>query len=269
LADALQNGPPILGVLRHNDSVHIPSRHLGLIQAEENQDLEQVIETIASGVTRETILDKLFQIGSEITNQAGEAAKCLAPLGQNIAIARDRAFSFAYPHLLQTWKNQGANLSFFQPLNNEAPDSKADAIYLPGGYPELHAGVLAANSVFLKGLRNSSALIYGECGGYMALGEAIIDKDGTSHAMAGLLPVVTSFATRKLFLGYRQLTTLNGPFAKNLRGHEFHYSTHAETASAEPLFAATTANGDALPNMGQRVGKVMGSYAHIISEAPQ
>jgi cobyrinic acid a,c-diamide synthase len=260
---------PIVGILRHSDSHHLPSRHLGLVQAQENHGLETFLETIASGVARETELDSLFQISTPIPNQRKSRNNPLPPLGQNIAIARDEAFAFAYPHMLADWRQQGANLTLFSPLNNEAPVSYADAIFLPGGYPELHADRLAANNVFLEGLRNSKALIYGECGGYMVLGDALIDADGTSHKMAGLLPVATSFKTRKLSLGYRQLLAIDGPWAGPLRGHEFHYSTIAkQSGTAAALFTAKDAVGNELGTIGQRIGKVMGSYAHVISRAP-
>jgi cobyrinic acid a,c-diamide synthase len=258
----------ILGIMRHSDSHVWPSRHLGLIQAMENQQLDDFIEGAASGVSRETILDKFTESAIEITNQSTSRSNRLSPLAQSIAIARDVAFAFAYPHLLSDWQKSGASLSFFSPLNNEAPDQKADAIFLPGGYPELHAASLAANSRFLDGLRRFKGLIYGECGGYMVLGDALIVKDGQAHAMAGLLPLTTSFATRKLHLGYRQLTPLNGPFRKSMRGHEFHYSTIVNQGAADPLFHAQDAAGHDLGRIGQRRGNVMGSYAHIISEAP-
>lgn len=256
----------VLGTMRHNDSHIWPSRHLGLVQAMENQQLEAFIESAAAGVARETNLDMCIESAVEFANQSIPETG-LPPLAQSIAIARDVAFAFAYPHLLNDWQQAGAELSFFSPLNDEAPDAKAAAIFLPGGYPELYAGKLAANKNFLIALRQSKALIYGECGGYMVLGDGIIDKDGNSHAMAGLLPVTTSFATRKLSLGYRQLIPLTGPFKWPLRGHEFHYSTIKHSGEAEPLFHAQDAAGNDLGQMGQRRGKVMGSYAHIISEA--
>ena len=268
LQAAVQNlGIPVIGQLRHSDSFHMPSRHLGLVQALENQGLEQFLETSATGVARETKLDKLIEIATKPTNQVLPTAQLFPPLGQTIAIARDEAFSFIYPHLLQSWRNAGANLSFFSPLNNEAPPP-ADAIFLPGGYPELHAGKLAANQTFLNGLRNFDGLIYGECGGYMTLGETLTDATGQTHAMAGLLPVETSFASRRLHLGYRQLRSKGGPFPKLLRGHEFHYATITREGDADRLFDATAANGITLPAMGLRRGKVLGSFAHIIGVAP-
>lgn len=257
----------ILGIMRQNDSLIWPSRHLGLIQAQENQQLEAFIESAAAGVSRETFLDKINESATIFTNRNFESQIPMPPLAQNIAIASDLAFAFAYPHLLNDWRKQGAELSYFSPLNNETP--KGDAVFIPGGYPELHAGKLASNTVFLSALRSHKGLIYGECGGYMVLGDAIVDADGTSHAMAGLLPVTTSFAKRKLQLGYRQLKPLSGPWTSNLRGHEFHYSTITSQSSADPLFHASDAAGNDLGPIGQRVGNVMGSYAHIISQAPQ
>ncbi len=260
-------GERVLGCLRHDDSLELPSRHLGLVQAEENQHLEQFLERAALAVTHETILDRILAIAAQPLVES-VIRESLPPLGQSIAIARDRAFAFAYPHLLDSWQRAGASLTFFSPLADEAPDRQADAVFLPGGYPELHAGKLASNARFLAGLRSATGLIYGECGGYMVLGESLTDADGHHHAMAGLLPLSTSFATRKLTLGYRSLKPLAGaPWDRPLNAHEFHYSTIATEGDADRLFEAADAIGDPLPPMGLRCGKVMGSYAHVICEA--
>src|SRR5437764_808630 len=168
----------------------------------------------------------------------------LPPLGQRIAVARDDAFLFAYPAVLEGWRRQGAELSLFSPLADEAPAPASDAVYLPGGYPELHAGRLAAATPFLTALRRtaaSGAQIYGECGGYMVLGETLRDAEGEIHRMAGLLPLATSFTERRLHLGYRAATLLGaGPLGAAgalFRGHEFHYATTAAAGPAAPLFA--------------------------------
>ena len=202
-------GERVLGCLRHDHSLTLPSRHLGLIQAEENQELEQFLEHAASAIAHETILDRILGIATQplVEKTTRDALK---PLGQRISIAQDRAFAFAYPHLLDGWRKAGAELAFFSPLANEAPQVDADVVFLPGGYPELHAGKLAANATFLDGLRKARGLVYGECGGYMVLGETLAGADGATHAMAGLLPVATSFAVRKLHLGYRQLKPISG-----------------------------------------------------------
>jgi cobyrinic acid a,c-diamide synthase len=181
-----------------------------------------------------------------------------------IAVAQDRAFGFAYPHMLADWRAAGAELRMFSPLADE-PVPEAGFVFLPGGYPELHAGRLSGARTFMQSLRHAaqSSEIYGECGGYMTLGDGLIDADGTRHAMAGLLPLETSFATRKLHLGYRRLTAPDGPFRGAWTGHEFHYASTLRV-DGPPLFAARDAEGTALPDMGLRMGRVSGSFAHLI-----
>jgi cobyrinic acid a,c-diamide synthase len=269
LREALRStGIPIIGEMRQVDSLSLPSRHLGLVQAIENQTLEKTLESAASGVARETNLDTILYIARNSANHPLTTRFSLPPLAQTIAVARDTAFSFAYPHLLAGWRTAGAELNFFSPLADEAPDPSATAVYLPGGYPELHAGKLSANTRFMSGLRNFPGLIYGECGGYMVLGESLTDAFGTAHPMAGLLPVETSFKERKLHLGYRQLSPLSAPWSTPLRGHEFHYARMVREGDGENLFEAATASGAPLPSMGLRRRNVMGSFAHVISVAP-
>ncbi len=264
-------GIPVLGCVRNVYELEVPSRHLGLVQAQEHESLERFIETAADMVASAIDLDGLSALADGGAPDASGSSG-LAPLGQRIAVADDRAFAFAYPHLLDSWRRAGAQVSLFSPLNDEAPASDADAIYLPGGYPELHAGKLAGNDTFLEGLKaaaSSETLVYGECGGFMVLGVGLIDAEGQSHQMSGLLPVVTSFEKRKLHLGYRQLECLGPlPFGKAIRGHEFHYSTLISQGAGEALFKAADAAGRDLGEIGLRAGPVMGSYAHIIDARP-
>jgi len=259
-------GGQVLMALRNDDALAWPSRHLGLVQAQESTDLETFIEAAALRVNHPSALERILDIAQPLGTSEGTAL--LPPLGQSVAVARDDAFSFAYPHLLDGWRRQGASLTFFSPLADERPDATAAAVFLPGGYPELHAGRIAASGRFLDGLRGHQGLIYGECGGYMVLGESLIDSNGLSYTMAGLLPLATSFGTRKLHLGYRQLEPLTGgPWNGKLMAHEFHYSTVAAEGPADRLFGARDAAGNPLENMGLRCGKVMGSYAHVIAGA--
>ena len=203
----------------------------------------------------------------------GADARPLPPLGQRIAIATDAAFAFTYDAVLESWRRQGAELSTFSPLADEAPAAHADAVMLPGGYPELHAARLAGNARFLDGLRRAArrqAFVYGECGGYMVLGRTLVDGSGRSHPMADLLPISTSFAAPALHLGYRRIeaatSTPLGPAGARLRGHEFHYAS--ETArSGEALFMAHTADGRDLGPQGARIGPVAGSFLHLIDRA--
>jgi cobyrinic acid a,c-diamide synthase len=181
------------------------------------------------------------------------------------------AFAFAYPHLLQEWRDAGAQISVFSPLANEAPASDSDAVLLPGGYPELHAGQIAAAENFRAGMLAAAArgaLIYGECGGYMVLGESLTDAEGSSHRMLGLLPLATSFAERRLHLGYRRLAPLGSlPWHTPLAAHEFHFASIASEGEGERLFEAADLDGNALGRIGLRRGMVMGSFAHVIDAA--
>jgi len=259
--------PHAVAALPDDASLAWPSRHLGLVQAEENPELEGFIERAAARVNDAKLLETLLDLARPLSDAPDEEG--LPPLGQTIAVARDEAFSFAYPHVLQAWRAQGAELRFFSPLADEAPDRTADAVFLPGGYPELHAGSLAGKTRFFNGLRNHTGLVYGECGGFMVLGETLTDASGAVHAMAGLLPLATSFAVRKLHLGYRRLKPLPGaPWNTPLTGHEFHYSTVTSEGTADRLFAAEDASGGALGTIGLRRNRVMGSYAHVIAVAP-
>nr|WP_203566140.1 cobyrinate a,c-diamide synthase [Aurantimonas aggregata] len=259
---------PVLGVLPRAAALALPERHLGLVQAGEHEALAAFLERAADWVASGCDLDALAALAAPSASGGGAAAAPLPPLGQCIAVARDEAFAFAYPHLLDGWRRAGATISTFSPLADEAPAADADAIYLPGGYPELHAGRLAAAGTFRQGLRKAAAhgtRIYGECGGYMVLGAGLEDGDGTRHAMLDLLPLQTSFATRRLHLGYRRLQASDGfVWPGRLRGHEFHYATIVSEGPGEALFTAEDARGDDLGAFGRRKGSVCGSFLHVI-----
>lgn len=255
-------GLPVLAALRRTPDLAQPSRHLGLVQASERADLEAFLNRAADTLDASLDRDALLALASPLP-LPGKAPR-LAPPAQVIAVAQDRAFGFAYPHMLADWRAAGAELRMFSPLD-DAPVPEAGFVFLPGGYPELHAGRLSGAHIFMQSLRNAAkrSEIYGECGGYMTLGDGLIDAQGTRHAMAGLLPLETSFATRKLHLGYRRLTAPDGPFRGAWAGHEFHYASTLR-AEGPPLFAARDAEGTALPDMGLRMGRVSGSFAHLI-----
>jgi cobyrinic acid a,c-diamide synthase len=262
-------GLPVFGVLRSNPDLHLPERHLGLVQANEHAGLEAFIETAATAVEAGCDLPALLALAQGLSApEASSATAGIAPLSQHIAVARDIAFAFSYPHLLEGWRRQGAELSFFSPLADEAPSADAGAVYLPGGYPELHAGRLAGADTFKAGMVaavDRGGTVYGECGGYMVLGDGLIDGDGHRHAMLGLLPLVTSYAVRTRHLGYRRLRSLaSHVFAGVFSAHEFHYSSVVSEGAAERLFEAEDATGDVLGAVGLRLGKVCGSYMHLI-----
>jgi len=253
---------PVLGAIPRTATLTHPSRHLGLVQAQERPDLEIFLNNAAELIDANCDMAALQALLQPMPPQANPSRR--QPPAQRIAVAQDAAFAFIYPHLLQDWQDAGATLQVFSPLAND-PVPASDLVYLPGGYPELYAGQLAANSRFFSTLRASKALIYGECGGYMILGETLTDKDCVVHQMAGLLALETSFAARKLHLGYRDLFASQGPFAGKSKGHEFHYATTIRAEGA-PLFQAQDAEGNSLSPMGLIHNNVSGSFAHIIDQ---
>ncbi|MEO1197914.1 MAG: cobyrinate a,c-diamide synthase [Pseudomonadota bacterium] len=270
LRDALASaGIACFGALRTDAQLTLPSRHLGLVQASEHADLTRFLAVASEAVTRQIDITALRTIAAPPTLPTDQDARVLVPLGQRIAMARDEAFAFAYAHLLRGWQAQGAEIMSFSPLADEGPDDTADAVFLPGGYPELHAGRLAANDRFRAGMLvayQREALIYGECGGYMVLGEALTDAESVTHPMLGLLPIATSFADRKRHLGYREIE-LPGqtplPWPHRLAGHEFHYATETVSAS-DTAFSARDSAGSDLGSVGAVSGRVVGSFLHVI-----
>jgi cobyrinic acid a,c-diamide synthase len=267
-------GLAILGALPADTALALPSRHLGLVPAGEIGEPERVIERAAERVGASLDIDRLLAMDRPSTLSREVVTPGIPPLGRRIAVAHDAAFCFIYPALLDGWRRHGADLTFFSPLADESPDPAADAVYLPGGYPELWPGRIAAADVFFAGLRRAAAgrtPIYGECGGYMVLGEALIDANGHSHSMAGLLPVVSNFSERRLSLGYRCATLLaDGPLGRigsGFRGHEFHYATIAQQESGERLWSIADAAGTDLGMSGLRRDLVFGSFLHLIDQS--
>jgi cobyrinic acid a,c-diamide synthase len=263
---------PVLGVLPRRGDLALPERHLGLVQAIEHPDLEAAVANYAEFIAEHVDLDAIVAAARASTATAAENGTAFSPPAQRIAIARDEAFSFTYPHVLESWRMAGAEVMPFSPLADEPPDSQADLVWLPGGYPELHAGRLSAAAKFQAGLKRHAETrpVHGECGGYMALGQTLIDKDGTRHKMVGLLGLVTSYEKRKFHLGYR-LAKLKQPMlgfdiGRQLRGHEYHYSTIIDQPDAA-LADVFDADGNLVPETGSWAGNVTGTFFHHIAEA--
>ena len=303
-------GFAVLGALPRRDDLALPERHLGLVQAGETAQLAAKLDAIGAFVAGHVDLTAVrataapSRFGStphpvplpkgERTQDAAASVQSSPPLwgegqgegllkapadpppaylrppGQRIALARDAAFSFMYPHILSAWRDVGAAILPFSPLADEAPDQHADAVWLPGGYPELHAGKLAAAEKFRGGLRQAAAAgkpIHGECGGFMVLGDGLVDAQGQRHAMAGLLRVETSFENRKLHLGYRCAKLVDdcmlGGRGQMIRGHEFHYATLLAQIES-PLAVITDAEATAVAETGARRENVTGSFFHMV-----
>lgn len=264
-------GLPVLGALPRDAQLVLPERHLGLVQAEETTDLTARLDALADFIEKHVAVDRVVA-AAKPGKMAGAGGDNIKPPGQRIALARDAAFSFVYPHMLAAWRQAGADVIPFSPLADEAPSDSADVAWLPGGYPELHAGRLAQNSSFKAGLKRfaETRAVHGECGGYMVLGTGLIDASGVRHEMCGLLGLETSFATRRMQLGYRRAQILHdcvlGRAGQTITGHEFHYATILDAPNTA-LFDVTTATGDSVAASGSRRGHVTGSFFHLIDTA--
>ena len=272
VSDAIRAiGVEVFGAIPRSPDVTVPERHLGLVQASETAGLDALIERMADLVATHVDLDRVAAAAAPLRPTGTGVARPLPPPGGRIAVARDAAFGFLYPHLLLGWREAGAEISFFSPLADEAPNAAADVCWLPGGYPELHAGRLAGAAAFLDGLRAFAATkpVHGECGGYMVLGRTLTDADGVVHPMAGLLDVATSFEKRRMHLGYRAVETLAdgplGPRATRLAGHEFHYATVIDAGTDAAFALAGDAYGSPPAPTGSRRGTVSGTFFHVIA----
>lgn len=260
-ADMLQESLPAhiawAGALARDNAASLPERHLGLLAADELPDLNTRLDRLADALAGQPIgaLPAAVEIAS------APPLPVLPPLlaGRTIAIARDAAFRFLYPANLDTLQALGARLAFFSPLDDAALPA-SDALWLPGGYPELHAARLSANTGMLAALRQAHANglpILAECGGMMALFETLVDKAGDSHAVAGLLPGTVTMQRRLAALGHQQLALPEG----TLRGHTFHYSS-AQTPLA-PYCHATVPRDGSRGEAVFRQGALTASYTHL------
>jgi cobyrinic acid a,c-diamide synthase len=274
VADAIAaSGIPVLGSVPRDEMIALPERHLGLVQAGEHGDLAERLDRLAAIAETHLDLDGILRLAVPPHLAEAKQATALPPPGSRIALAQDAAFTFVYPHVLDGWRRAGAEIVAFSPLADEPPPKDCDSCWLPGGYPELHAGRLAGAHKFRDGLARFAATrpVHGECGGYMVLGEVLEDADGISHPMAGLLGHATSFARRKLHLGYREATLLAdspiGRAGSRLRGHEFHYAALVATGNDEPLVELADGQGQRLGTSGSRRGHVTGTFFHAIAAA--
>jgi cobyrinic acid a,c-diamide synthase len=266
-------GIPILGAVARDASLSLPERHLGLVQASEHGDLDVRLARLADLAERHLDLEGIIKLAAPPRVAPSQDTAAIRPPGARIALAQDDAFTFVYPHLTEGWRGAGAEIVPFSPLADEPPDESCDACWLPGGYPELHAGRLAAAHRFRDGLRRFAVTrkVHGECGGFMMLGESLEDADGVSHAMTGLLGHATSFAQKKLHLGYREARLLaDGPLGSEgslVRGHEFHYASLTATGNDLPFAELADGQGQPLGMTGGRRGNVSGTYFHAIASA--
>ena len=265
-------GIPVFGAIGRDPRLALPERHLGLVQAGEHGDLPARLDRLGAALAAAADLDAIAALAATPERPRAPPGIALPPPGARIALARDDAFSFIYPHMITGWRQAGAAILPFSPLADEAPDPTADCVWLPGGYPELHAGRLAAAGRFHAGVRRVAArggCVHGECGGYMVLGRRLVDAGGTAHAMLDLLGHETSFADRALHLGYRLATLATdsalGARGRIIAGHEFHHATVTDAGADRPVATVTDGDGATLGPQGGVRDRVSGSFFHAIA----
>jgi cobyrinic acid a,c-diamide synthase len=249
---------PLFGTLP-KQARRLPERHLGLVLPDEVSDIDAVLDALADELKFD---DAAWEALTPLSFDASLAPPAPVPpllAGKTVAIARDAAFCFLYPANLDTLRALGATLNFFSPLADQPVPGGADAVYLPGGYPELHGAALAQARQWQASIRAVHAAgtpILAECGGMMAVADSIADKEGQVWPMAGLLPGKVAMQGRLAGLGAQGMPTAAG----QMRGHTFHYS-RLETAlepAAHALKHPSGAQGEAI----YRAGSLTASYFH-------
>jgi len=267
-----RSSPVVVGIVPRRADLHLESRHLGLIPTVEDRGvaevLARIVDHVAEHVDLETLLDLAAPLPAAGPSEEAGVGSSTGPLSaapgrrRRVAVARDAAFSFYYQDNLDVLEEEGAELLFFRPTEgDELPD--CDAVYLGGGYPEVYAAELAANTRLGRDLREAVASglpLYAECGGYLYLGREIEDARGT-HPMAGVLPTRASMTGARLRMGYVEArASEHHPLAGDaFRGHLFHYS--ATTGSDAPAYHVTR-KGETVVD-GYADGRIAASYVHL------
>ncbi|MBH8580941.1 cobyrinate a,c-diamide synthase [Bisbaumannia pacifica] len=262
LDESMPEGLSLLGAIPRHEAMAIPDRHLGLVQAEELEGLDQQLDA-AARVLEEAGLDRLPALVTLEAEAPPAPPRLLA--GRRIAVARDAAFAFLYRGNLELLEAMGAELAFFSPLRDHALP-ECDALWLPGGYPELHGARLAANTGLGEAIRahhGAGKPILAECGGLMACMERLVDGEGAAHAMFGLLPGEARLAGRLQGIGLQSLSTERG----ELRGHTYHHST---LTTEQAPWAHTRRLAGSEAEAVYRQGSLTASYFHgYFPSAPQ
>jgi cobyrinic acid a,c-diamide synthase len=281
---ALVPGVSVLGCLKRDAALGLPSRHLGLMTAEDMAAapgaLVASLDALADWVERGMDLSALLAALPELDLSGSSADEPTASTRSarptvRIGVARDRAFCFLYAENLRLLEAAGAELAFFSPLAEAELPPGLGGLYLPGGYPELSAPALAANASMRAQVRAfcaSGRPVWAECGGYMYLLESLTDGEGAVHPMCGVLPGRAVLRGKRAALGYREARTLApgplGPAGTVLRGHEFHYSEY-EGEPGQSAFVLTASDGTEVLD-GRAAGNILGGYFHAhLASNPQ
>ncbi|UPG86145.1 cobyrinate a,c-diamide synthase [Luteibacter aegosomatis] len=256
LRESLRDGIDWYGALPRDEAMSLPERHLGLVAAAELPDLDVCLDALADALLARSALP----LPPPVTFEApADEAITVRLDGRRIAIARDAAFAFVYPANLDVLRRAGAEPVFFSPLAGD-PLPPCDAVWLPGGYPELHLDILAARPDLRDALRehvDAGLPLLAECGGLLYALDRLTDREGRGAAMAGLLPGHAAMQPRMAALGMQAVDLPEG----TLRGHSFHYA-RAEV-DGEPLARAFNPNGGPTAEAVYRRGRMTASFVHF------
>ncbi|MFC7186736.1 cobyrinic acid a,c-diamide synthase [Halorubrum yunnanense] len=269
IREALPDELAYVGRIPPNDDLEVPERHLGLHMGDESPLPGDALDAAAEGLRTERLLDIAREpAGAAEPNEAREQTGADRP---RVAVARDEAFRFAYPATVERLRERASVEPFSPTAGDQLPP--CDGVYLPGGYPELHAAELA-ESPTLDEVASAAAEgvpVLGECGGLMALAESLTTVEGETHAMAGVLPADVRMRDRYQALDHVELRARrDAPTAaagETLRGHEFHYS--AADVGDDARFAFDVERGTGID--GDRDGliehRTLGTYCHVHAES--
>jgi len=276
--DSLGSGPKVVGWLPRESRFDIPSRHLGLLTADENPLPEEYLDHLAAITKQHIDLGLIWAMGSSHATEqslpfasADNAAPASAPV--RIAVARDEAFCFVYEDNLRLLREAGAEIVPFSLLRDETLPAGIGGIYLPGGYPEVFADALADNAAMKAEILDAIAAgmpLYAECGGFIYLTRGVVDPSSEPpalHELAGVFPVTTRMLPRRKALGYREIETVAdsiiGPAGTVARGHEFHYSEMEEIPAVAERLYRVRRQGTELEPEGYRFRNCLASYIHL------
>ena len=283
LAESLRSAdlPPLVGAMPGGALEQLESRHLGLVTADAEMLPDGRIDQLADACEQHVDIDAVLSLAKLSTQTARHCAgagcaapKIRPPIRVRIGVARDEAFHFCYPDNLEALRQAGAEIVPFSPMADESLPSQLGGVYLPGGYPELHAETLSANRSMLAEIRRfaqSGKCVYGECGGLMYLGRELQTLGGQTFPMAGVVPIATRMLDRRKSLGYVEVTlgdaTHWGPTGTTVRGHEFHYSEIAEDESPaagwRKVYSICHRRADGVQVGGFQKDNVLAGYPHL------
>ncbi|HEU0264892.1 MAG TPA: cobyrinate a,c-diamide synthase [Geobacterales bacterium] len=280
--------PPLLGLLPHAPELELPARHLGLVTAGDaacdSDYFSRLADWLEAGVDLDALLSGHCTTPHPPPESGGGARQGGGGPPESegvpdragvvrIAVARDAAFCFCYPENLQLLEQAGAEIVFFSPLADTRLPAGCSGLYLPGGYPELHAAQLSANDGMLKDIRlaiDEGMPVYAECGGLIYLSQGIISPPPLAKGeeiFVGIFPATAHMLPRRKALGYRQVTfsrdTILGPAGTMARGHEFHYSEITMPEQVQRVYRMTGAHGRGVPDEGFVSDNVLASYVHL------